>query len=341
MSEYKLYSRLKSLRENQANQEILKPFDIHELFAVEVKQFTSIDDILDEEFDDLDIFDDDTQGLFDFKHTPKDYQRASADFTARRKPCKNFSKYEEGFKSVHRDLENGQRKLIDFKEDNLIEGNYYLHNGILMLLEAYEITKEEETLPEGKRVRKDGRTYCVFENGTESNMLYRSVAKALYANGKIVSPNTQQAIADQIDKFNNVQEDDTESGYIYILKSLSEDKDISSIENLYKIGFSTTTVEKRILNARNDPTYLMAPVEIITSWKCYNLNAHQFEQLIHRFFGNSCLNVEITDKTGKKANPREWFIVPLDVIEQAIQLVITGDILDYRYDEENQLIVSG
>ena len=130
-----------------------------------------------------------------------------------------------------------------------------------------------------------------------------------------------------------------DSCHIYILKSKSQKEEISCIDNLYKIGYSSTSVQDRIRNAENEPTYLMAPVKIESSWMCYNMNSQKFESLIHRFFGHTSLEIDVYDNNGIRRNPREWFIVPLKVIEQAIILLISGDIVNYRYDKENEVIV--
>lgn len=351
ISEFQLYSRLKNLKEDDTKMGLLKEHDIHDLLPFwassqvneppetysKPKVINSIDDLLND--DSLGILGGDDQGLFDFKHTPKDYERAQADFVARRKPCKDFDKYESAFIEVQKDLANGKRKLIDFKEDNLREGDYYVHNGVLMLLEKVNISKNEQTLTDGKRVRKDGRTKCIFENGTQSNMLYRSLAKILYVNGSVVTQNIDKVNEDFIKNFSAISDEDEEAGYIYVLKSMSKDKQITSIKNLYKIGYSKTDVETRIKNAEKEPTYLMALVSIQGAWKCFNMNPQKLEQLLHNFFGNSCLELDIFDEKGKRYTPREWFIAPIDVIEQAIELIINGKIVNYKFDADNMAII--
>jgi hypothetical protein len=174
---------------------------------------------------------------------------------------------------------------------------------------------------------------------TESNILYRTVGKNLSNNGKSVTQNIDKVIGEFDESFGGIVEDDKETGHIYVAISLSNKQEISSTENLYKIGFSTTTVEERIRNAENDPTYLMAPVKIVSAWKCFNMNTQKFEQLIQRFFGKTCLDIDVYDNKGKRHRPREWFIVPLNVIEQVIVLIISGEIVNYRYDEDNQVII--
>lgn len=336
IQEHQLYSRLKSIRENPVKIEMLLKYDTYGLLNYQQKEINSLDDILNDDI--LGLLSDDSEGLFDLKHITKQDDRASADFIARRKSCKDFDKYESLFKDVQKDLSNGKRKLIEFKLGNLREGAFYVHNGILFLIEKIEITQKEHYKEDGTRVREDGRTRCIFENGTESNMLKRSVEKILYANGQVVSENADKVNQSFLEKFGNITDDDQEAGFIYILKSKSEKKEIREIQHLYKIGYSKTTVEERIKNAFQEPTYLMAEVRIVMAYKCYNMNPQKLEQLLHNFFGNSCLNIDIFDKNGNRHTPREWFIAPLDIIEQVIQFIISGEIVKYKYDSVNEEI---
>lgn len=171
-------------------------------------------------------------------------------------------------------------------------------------------------------------------------MLYRSIGKQLLENGHLVTKTEVETAKELFDNVNSVNEEDLDTGWIYILKSKSTHKEISSLNNLYKIGYSTVPVPERIKNASKEPTYLMAEVDIIASYKTYNLNAQKFEQLIHRFFAEVCLNVDINDDKGRRITPREWFVVPLPIIDKVIQLILSGDILDYKYDIINQAIVT-
>ncbi len=351
VSEFQLYSRLKSLRDDPDKVEMLKESDVHNLLPVietnqvsepnseykkSKKELSSIEDILDD--DGLDILGGDDVDLFKFKHTPTGDERASADFVARRKPCKDFDKYEPTFKEVQQDLANGKRKLIPFKQENLRPGDFYVHNGVLLLLENVDFEEEEQEFRSGRRVRKDGRTRTIFENGTESRMLYRSLYKAILANGKSVTQNFEKVNEGFIEEFSNITDEDEEAGYIYVLKSKSKDDRITSIKDLFKIGYATN-IEERLKGAEKQPTYLMAPVDYVAGWKCFNMNPQKFEQLIHNFFGNSCLEVDVFDASGKRYTPREWFIAPIEVIEQAIELIINGKITKYKYDAENKTII--
>ena len=338
ISEYQLYSRLKSLREDEDKIIALEPQDTYGLLKVEKKEINSIDDIFNDDI--LGMFDDgEAQSLFEFKHTPRELARAEADFVARRKPCKNFKDYEALFKSVQSDLSSGKRKLVDFKQGNIREGAYYIHRGILFLLERIDISIKDHYREDGTRVRTDGRTRCIFENGTESNMLMRSVEKSLYANGQVVTENSDSVTEEFYERFTDITDEDKEAGYIYVLSSKSTDPKIREIRNLFKIGYSTTPVESRIKNAEKEPTYLMAPVHIEAEYKTFNMNTQKFEQLLHNFFGASCLNIDIWDEKLRRKMPQEWFIAPLKLIDQAIEMIISEEIIHYKYDQELEVIV--
>lgn len=350
VNEFQLFTRLNTFREDREKALILKPFDCHgllpdiSLLRVEEtakpyeapKKPSSFEDIFSS--DSLSLLEDDYEGLFDYKHVPRDFERAQADFVARRKPCRDFKKYESLFKEVQKDLAEGIRSLIDFRENSLVEGRFYVHSGVLMLYESADKQQAEQAFSSGSRARVDGRTRCIFENGTESNMLYRSLVKILYVNGRTVTENNEKANETFLENFSIAAEDEA-AGYIYVLKSKSLDKKISSLENLFKIGYSKSDVNERVKNAAKEPTYLMAPVKIIGIWKCYNMNPQKFEQLLQRFFANSCLNLDIFDENGTRHSPREWFIAPRHIIEQAIDLLITGQIINYKYEPQNCAIV--
>jgi hypothetical protein len=350
--EYMLSQRLNSIRQNSEQCQALAPIDTHNLlpaqleqqvaepgtdYQVEEKEINSVDDIFAD--DDLGLLDTPADSIFDLKHVEK-FSRAEAEHISRRKKCKDFEKYEHLFVEVQKQIRDGERKLLPFddKGESLVAGCYYILSGVLLFLESVDITSPEKTI-KGKRFRKDGRTRCIFENGTESNMLYRSLAKALYNDGKIVSE-TNDSLNDELYKnMGGVTEEDTESGYIYILSSLSKNPDIQNVNNLHKIGYSTTSIEKRIANAENEATYLMAPVKLITGYQCYNINSQKFENLLHIFFGNACLDIEVADKQGKMRKPKEWFIAPLEAIEFAVNGLLDGSIVNYRYDAIREKVV--
>ena len=288
----------------------------------------SLDDILNSDtFGILDTKKEDD--IFTMKNVPKvDKDRAKTDFVARRKMCDDFDKYEPLFIQCQKDLKDGKRKLVKFNERFFEKGAFFILKGVMVYLENIENPKKD------KHHKLDARTKLVFENGTYSNMLLRSLGKGLYEDGYFVSEHEDKVL----DSLSQIIEDDKQNGYIYILKSLSNEDVIATKRNLFKIGFSTTAVETRIQNAKKDPTYLMADVQIISAYEVYNVNPHKLEQLIHQFFGNSCLDIDIIDGNGKLYRPREWFIAPIRVIEEAIELIINGKIVNYRYDSATEKI---
>lgn len=342
MSEYSLLARLKSIRENEQQKISLKPYDRHNLLGEVQMPNTSIDDILnDDEFGLLDT--DSDLSIFKYKHISEEGEREQADFIAQRKPLKEeeFKPYEAMFQKVHQEIKEGKRKIKPFLniEKNLRIGNFYLIDGVMLYLKEATLDKAIRQLKSGDRERIEGRTLTIFENGTYSNMLYRSLGKQIQKNGKLIT-NTHEGINNEL--FVNagmVMEEDVKTGWVYILKSKSNHPAISSIKNLFKIGFSSTPIEERIKNAKNEATYLYADVIKVSSYACYNRNADKLEQLLHRFFAEACLNIDIEIIQGKRITPREWFVVPFEEIERAIELILNEQIVNYKYDRAIEKII--
>lgn len=267
--------------------------------------------------------------LFDVPENLKKSAKNSPDYVAQRVPCANFSDYEAGFKQVHQELKQGKRNILKYNKQPLLAGNYFITGGILVYLESIKDLKKE------KNGTLNGRTRCVYENGTESNILLDSLRKSIYTDGYIITENS-----DDVDEFLQsnlgVNPDDKQDGWIYVLSSLSENPEIKNQENLYKIGFSTIPVEQRISNAKNEPTYLMDNVEVVSSWKTYNMNTHKFEKLIHQFFSAVQFRFEVKDEKGNKYRATEWYVVPFGIIETVINRIVDKSIVDYRYNPSLQ-----
>ena len=352
INERRLFSRLESLRENpekaamllgQDKYNLLEGVEVPEPF-VDITDIETVDDVLDA--DPLGLLGeasaenkDEESDIFDLTNLPSK-SRTKTDYIAKRKPCKDFANYIDQLITVQQELKENKRKLIVFtdKGEALVAGNYYILGGILLYLESISFDPEEKAKSISGH-KKDGRTRCIFENGTESNMLYRSLAKALYHGGKIVTQTEEQINEEFQENLSVINDEDDLAGYIYILKSLSDDAGIQNLQNLYKVGFSTTTVKKRIANAENEPTYLMSPVKLVAEYEAYNMNTQKFEKLLHQFFAEVCLDLTVSDNKGRNHQPREWFIVPLDVINRAIELIVSGQIQHYQYDDTLKEIV--
>ena len=324
INERRLYSRLEGIRLNPDKVKALIEYDRFDLLK-NIKITTSIDDIFEE--DPLGLLGSDEEDIFTLKNIPK--TTSMPEYVASRKPCKEFNKYEELFIRCQHDLKKGKRKLIKFQNEQQIrKGHYFVLKGVLL----YVAEVEKTFIKDGK---KNARLKLIFENGTYSDMLLRSLSAELYKHGKRVSEYDET----KIDGLFQVDEDDKKNGYIYILKSLSNDDRILTKKHLYKIGFSTTKVDVRIKNATQDPTYLMADVEVVSIFEVYNVNPYKLEQLIHKFFSNSCLDIDIVDAKGFIHKPREWFIAPLKVINEVIKLIVNGEIVGYRYNAESEMII--
>jgi len=325
ITEYKLYTRLKSLREDGEKMMALALYDDCSLLRKEVKEINSIEDIFSD--DSLGLLDSDDLGLYNLTHVPK--ETSMPDYIAKRKPCKNFEEYESLFKACQLALKDKSRQITQFKNEQQIDKGYFFILKGVMLYVA-EIGKRKLD----KNGKYNARLRVIFENGTESDLLLRSLSAELYKDGRRIT----EHIDKHLDNFRGISEDDVASGYIYVLKSKSTNEAIQALSNLYKIGYTTINSKERLKNAANEPTYLMAEVEEIGSYKCYNMTAQKLELMLHKFFGHVCLDIDVYDNKGKKHAPREWFIVPFNIIDETIGLIHSGEILNYRYDEKAEMI---
>lgn len=334
IKERKLFYRLKSIKENNEKSQFLKQFDKNGILGeiekgdstyedVEIPEANSLNDILNS--DPLGLLSGDEESIFTIKNVPEK-KTTMPNYVARRKKCKDFELYEPLLIQCQNELRAGKRKIIPFKNEQDIEqGSFFVLKGVLLYVAEIGRRKIEK----GK---VNARLRCIFENGTESDMLLRSLSAELYKHGRRVT-------AHEDIEFIDVNDEDVGTGYIYVLQSLSKNPEVSQISNLYKIGFTKNTVEERIKNAEQEPTFLMAPVKIITTFECYNINTNKLEQLLHQFFGEACLDIMIADQNGVMHRPREWFIAPLEVIEQVIILIQNRQITNFRYDPSSQRIV--
>ena len=128
-------------------------------------------------------------------------------------------------------------------------------------------------------------------------------------------------------------EGDVASGTIYVLRSKSNRPFVAEHRELiHKIGVTGGMVETRIAGADKDATYLLADVEIVATYKLHNLNRVKLENIFHRLFAAAQIDLTIEDRFGNPVKPREWFLVPLDVIDEAVRRIQDGSITSYVYD---------
>jgi hypothetical protein len=259
-------------------------------------------------------------------------KKNSADYIAQYKPCENFERYRVLFQKVHTELRMGLRSIVKVgKQSSLIAGRFYLVEGVMLYLESLG------TLTRGANGMLDGRTRCVLENGTETDILLGTLRKNVVGSGYGIT-DIQEETNSTFFKNNDIAEGDVSTGYIYVLKSKSQNQDIANIQNLYKIGFTINSVEERIANAENEPTYLMSPVDIVAKYKIINMNSHVFETLIHQVLDSVQMQFTITDANGEEHHPKEWFVVPFEVIDTIILKILDGSISKYTYNPSQQCL---
>ena len=269
------------------------------------------------------------ESLFDI---PQDMRRVIAkkkpDYVAQHKLCENFQDYKPLFEKVHQELKEGKRSLVKInKTATLATGRYYFVSGQMLLLEQIgELRKSSNFLP-------DARTRCIYENGTESDILLQTLRKSVVGDGYAISE-LQEETDSHFFRNSDIATDDKVTGYIYVLSSLSDDPEVKAEKNLYKIGFTTNDVELRIANAENEPTYLMAPVKIVATYKVVNLNSQKFEDLVHQLLMAVQYQVVVYDDKGIAHQPQEWFIVPLPVVDVMIKKIMDGSIVGYTYNPQ-------
>ncbi|WP_169252553.1 GIY-YIG nuclease family protein [Brevibacterium sp. 'Marine'] len=324
IAERKLGARLDGILANDEKHEALTHLDEFDLLSVPEPP-ASLDDLLDG--DELDLLEDES-GVLDVSTLPA-RKRPAEDFdAAKRKKATDFENFEHLFKAKHRELADGVAKLVPFPgQQHIVEGSFFILRGVMLFVaEVGEPEYKKSTVRENRRER----LRVIFENGTESSMYRQSLGIRMgEKDGQAVVPTS----------FESVLAEDVQTGYVYVLRSLSDDPQITNIPNLYKIGFSRGPVEKRIARAEHEPTYLMAPVEIVASYRTYNLKTSTLEHLLHRVFAPSRLRVSQVGKEGRVYEPSEWFSVPLPVINQAIDLIGSGEIVNCSYDAASQRLV--
>lgn len=343
--ERSFYNQLKGIMNDPAKKERCRPYDTAGILNEEESQNVSEPPIsygvttqtpeqqLEAIFSDplLEDVSQTVSSLFDLPDYMKRKleERHEADYVAQRVKCEDFGSYEAGFKAIHAGLKSGKYRLIKFKDAHVAQGRYFVEDGILVYIAGLD------QIEKNRHGRKDSRTRCIYENGMESGIYMQTLCKNLYSTGYTV-----QDMSDVGDDFLNKQfsitDNDVESGLIYVLRSLSKDPEIQAIENLYKIGFTTTPLEARIANAKNEPTYLCADVEVVATWRVYNVKSSVFESLIHKLFDDVQLQVTVD---GTK--PQEWFVVPFTVIEQAIMYIINGKPVAYDKNIEQLIDLNG
>ena len=281
--------------------------------------------------DDLDV----DASLISLKHTTPSAERHVPDHRADFVPCQDFERFRERFETVQRGLEAGERQANPVRKWSVIEpieGDFFIRNGLLAMIAE----KSEMTARGGAR---DHRLRVIFSNGTESDPLMSSFRKSL--NDDKTARMVQKVGLGPLDP--EWESDQLElSGTIYVARSRSENPEIKGQRMiLHKIGVTSQDVARRVADARNDPTFLLAPVEIVATYSLQNLSRSKVENLLHRFFaGARPAELFVTDRFGKKVFPKEWFYVLPDHVGHAAKLIEDGTLHQFRYDASSQRIVA-
>ncbi|PKP95589.1 MAG: hypothetical protein CVT75_01215 [Alphaproteobacteria bacterium HGW-Alphaproteobacteria-14] len=275
--------------------------------------------------------------ITELRHVRTVAEKRAAEEIANRDPCEDFDRFKPLFAALQADIESGARitqpirKDAGFLKTDIREGEFFILGGqTAYVAEVGDPIKA----PNGE---SDARLRVIYSNGTESNLLLRSLQRALYkddASRRVSEPSAGPLFASQS------EDDDLASGTIYVLRSKSDNPIVAANrEVLHKIGVTGGDVAKRIANAKLDPTFLMADVEIVATYTLYNVNRVKLENLIHRIFEPARLDIEIKDRFGSPVVPREWFLVPRFVVDDAVERIKDGTITGYLYDPQSARLV--
>lgn len=343
----RLYAvRLDRLRSLEECRNLIAPLDHQELLG---EGIVSVD--ASEEIDDQALLaeleaDETYSSLTSLRHVrttaekqdalQRNLTRNSPDEIASREPCKQFDHFERLFIQAENQLKSGVRQSVLFSKNSGIEkGSFYILGG--QLLYVAELGGSLNTTSK----KEDERLRVIYANGMESNLLFKSLQRALYkdkASRRLTDP--VPASLFKIDLNNEWQEEDISSGTIYVLRSHSNHPFVVEHRNLiHKIGVTGGKVEKRIASAAHDPTYLLADVEVVASYKLSGINRIKLENLFHRVFAAAQLDLIIQDRFGNPVKPREWFLVPLHIIDEVVKKVVDGSIIQMIYAPEQARLI--
>lgn len=255
-----------------------------------------------------------------------------AEEIANKTPCPDFKIFKPLFDEIRKDLKSGDRRTVRYKDNaEVSKGDIFILDGQTV------IVAEKPELFKADHGRYDGRLRVIYDNGTESNILYRSLQRALNKD----KSSRRVLVNEEGPLFSHIEEEgDLESGHIYVLRSKSDHPFIAEHRDvIHKIGVTGGDIKARIAGARKDPTYLLADVEVVASFKLANINRKKMEALLHRFFAPARLDLELKDRFGFDVLPQEWFLVPLPVIEEVVEKIKSGNVGNNRYDPKTATLV--
>lgn len=323
----RLYAvRLERLAANPVYHALLSPLDHQGLLAGAADSNDDEDHIdLDNLAAELGDMAAEANDITTLRHVRPVAEKKAAEEIANRETCQDFDRFKPFFEAVQADLDAGLRTTRPPETSAEIDtGRFYILSG----QKAYVAEKGDQFKQEYGDW--DARLRVVFDNGTESNLLMRSLHRAMSKDA--TSRTISDPVAGPLFSDGTVDGDEA-SGIIYVLRSKSDLTVVAQNRDLlHKIGVTGGSVERRISKAKLDPTFLMADVEIVTTYELYNINRVKLENLLHRVFERARLEVEIKDRFGHPISPKEWFLVPLFAIDEAVHRIQNGSIKGLRYD---------
>lgn len=263
--------------------------------------------------------------LNDLRYVRSSAEKRAAEEIATQQPCKDFARFAPLFEKAQRELKSGERQARPFGRDASIRtGDFFILSGQMVYVAGIG---EYFKAPNGEQ---DARLRAIYSNGTESNLLQRSLQRALYKDGagrRLSDTHAGPLFSDTIEP------DDIDSGFIYVLRSQSSHPFIAEHRELiHKIGVTGRQIEARIASAALSSTFLFADVEVIASYKLSRVNRTRLENLFHRIFAQAQLELTLHDPFGAPLKPREWFLVSLNVIDEVVQRILDGTITNVVYD---------
>lgn len=326
--------RLDQLRKHKEFLRLLSDFDHQNLLSEEYKGKADIlDNIEDDELlAELGVGLNDANSITDLKHVRSGAQKKAADEIANRTRCDDFEHFRPLFELINRDIEKGYKQTIQFRKESGFSKTTIHKNQFVIIGGQLAYIAEIGEMFKAPNGDDDARLRVIYANGTESNILLRSLIRAMYKDetSRFISDSDHGPLFS-----GQSSEGDLESGTIYVLRSLSDHPLIKENRDVvHKIGVTGNEVQKRIANAKIDPTFLMADVEIVATYKLANINRAKLENVIHRFFGASKLNIETKDRFGRLVRSKEWFFVPVFIIDEMVEKIKDGTISDYYYDTD-------
>lgn len=325
----RLYAvRLDRLRALSECRSLLEPLDHQGLLAGEPGSMGDEEGPVDLDALAAELADEESEDdITVLRHVRPFARKRAAEEIADRRPCQDFDVFKPFFDRVEKEVKTGLRQARP-----ILAGSRSIEVGDFFVLDGLTVYVAEVGEPLKTTAGEvDRRLRLIFSNGTESNLLLRSLQRAFYddpAARRLVSPE-----GGQLTFGGDWEADDVESGTIYVLRSLSDHPYIAAHRELvHKIGVTGGKVESRIAGAENDPTYLMAKVEVVSTYKLAGINRRRMEKLFHKVFAPARLDITIKDRFGRPVQPEEWYLVPLFVIDEAVERIRDGSITEYVYD---------